>query len=278
MLQERVSSDIHVFTSEIYVQVTAGVIVTPMGAAVIDTLPIPVESRQMAQFIAQRCPAGVRYVILTHHHADHTYGTYLYPQATVVAHARCRELLISRGKAGLERARLEAPELADVELRLPDITLETGETDLRVGDKTLRLLWSPGHSEDLVSVFVEEDRVLFASDTVMPVPVIVDGSLDTLRESLRRLLDLKAESIVQGHGEVILRGEVQAVIEGNIAYLDRIERLATKAVRDGHRRESLLNVNVESCGVSRVALDGRAQDLHAANLLSLYDRAKKQYG
>ena len=272
MLQERVSSDIYVFTSEFYVQATAGLVVTPQGAVVIDTLPLPVESREMVSFIAHRFPAGVRYVILTHYHADHTYGAYLYPDARVIAHTRCRELLATRGQAALARAKAEAPELEEIVLRLPDLTLDEGEASLHVGDKTFRLLWTPGHAEDVLSVFLDEDRVLFAGDTIMPVPVFLDGDPDVLKASLRRLMELPVESVVQGHGEVILRGEVPIVIQRSIDYVEQIQELVARAVKRGRRRESLADIDVEDCGLSRVALDGRAQQFHVANLLFLYDR------
>ncbi|MGD1996870.1 MAG: MBL fold metallo-hydrolase [Anaerolineae bacterium] len=278
MLRERVSDDVYVFTSERYAKVTAGAVVTPRGVVVIDTLPLPLESREMAWFISRCCPAGVRYVVLTHYHADHTYGAYLYPEARVVAHTRCRELLATRGQEGLERAKEEAPELEEVVLRLPTLTLDEGEMDLRIGDKTLRLLWTPGHADDVTSVFVEEDRVLFASDTVMPVPAIVDGDVETLKGSLQRLRELEPDSIVQGHGEVILRGEVQAVIDRNIAYLERIQGLVEGAVGEGRQVESLAEIDIEECGLSRVALDGQAQQLHEANLLALHDRIGRRSG
>jgi glyoxylase-like metal-dependent hydrolase (beta-lactamase superfamily II) len=278
MLRERVSSDIYVFTSDLYVQVTAGVIETPDGAVVIDTLPFPSEAREIAWFVTGLSPAGVRYVVLTHYHADHTYGAYLFPDAQVVGHARCRQLLSTRGERGLAAARAEAPELEEVVLRLPDLTLDDGEMDLHVGDKTLRLLWTPGHSEDMLSVFVVEDRVLFASDLVMPVPTIVDGDLATMKRSLQRVLGLGAESIVQGHGEVILRGEVEEVIQNCIRYLDVIHDLVAEAVAQGRRRETLLGVDIERCGLSRVALNGQAPRLHTANLLALYDQMKRHAG
>jgi glyoxylase-like metal-dependent hydrolase (beta-lactamase superfamily II) len=278
MLQERVSSDIYVFTSELYVQATAGVVVTPEGVVVIDTMPVPTESRGMAQFIARRFPRGVRYLILTHYHADHTYGAYLYSNVPLVAHSRCRELLASQGQEALREAKEEAPELEEVELRLPDITLDDGEMDLRVGDKTLRLIWTPGHSPDLISVFLEEDKVLFASDTVMSVPVVLDGDVDTLKASLRRLMDLGAECIVRGHGEVILRGEVESGLQRSIDYLDEITQLAERAVKEGKGRKWLAGLDAEDVGLSRVALDGRAQHFHTANLIYLYDQIKQRKG
>ncbi len=271
MLQERVSADIYVFTSDIYVQVTAGVVLTAEGAELIDTMPFPIEAYGIAQFIARRGKSA-RYVILTHYHADHTYGAFLFPHACVVAHARCRQLLEMKGEQGLAAAQAEAPDLQEVRLRFPALTLDEGEMDLCLGGKTLRLFWTPGHSEDVISVLAEDDRVLFASDTVMPVPFIVDGDLDALRASLQKLMDLQPECIVPGHGEVILRGEVQDTLQQGIRYLDTIQDVVSKAIAKGKKRESLLQVDIEKCGLSRVALNGRAPELHRANLLSLYDR------
>jgi cyclase len=276
VLRERVSEDIYVFTSDVYAQVTAGAIVTRDGAILVDSLPLPAEAREMATFIARVCRAGVRYVILTHYHADHTYGAYLFPQADVVAHARCRTLLAGVGASALEAAQAEAPELAEVVLRLPDVTFEDGEMGLRVADRLIRLIHVPGHTQDSVMAYVEDDRVLFAADTVMPVPSIVDGDMDAFRASLRKVTELPIENLVQGHGEVILRGEVQDVVQASLDYLDAIEALVSRAIKRGKRREALRQVSIESCGLSRIPLNGLVQQIHVANLLALYDRMVSQ--
>jgi cyclase len=276
VLRERVSEDIYVFTSDVYAQVTAGAIVTRDGAILVDSLPLPAEAREMATFIARVCRAGVRYVILTHYHADHTYGAYLFPQADVVAHARCRTLLAGVGASALEAAQAEAPELAEVVLCLPDVTFEDGEMGLRVADRLIRLIHVPGHTQDSVMAYVEDDRVLFAADTVMPVPSIVDGDMDAFRASLRKVTELPIENLVQGHGEVILRGEVQDVVQASLDYLDAIEALVSRAIKRGKRREALRQVSIESCGLSRIPLNGLVQQIHVANLLALYDRMVSQ--
>jgi cyclase len=272
VLRERVSDDTYVFTSDLYAQVTAGAIVTRDGAILVDTLPFPSEAREMAEFIARVVRPGVRYVILTHYHADHTYGAYLFPQADVVAHERCRALLTKIGAQALEAAKVEAPELEEVSLRIPDITFEDGEIALLLGGELVRLIHVPGHTEDSVMVYVEEDRVLFAADTVMPVPSIVDGDMDTFRASLRKVAELPVENLVQGHGEVILRGEVQDVVRASLAYLDAIEALVAKTIKSGKGKKALQRVSIESCGLSRIPLSGLVQQIHVANLLSLYDR------
>ena len=74
---ERVTDDVYVFTSELYAQVTAGVVNTRLGAILIDTLPYPTEALEMKQFVESHLSSRVRYVINTHYHADHVYGTCL---------------------------------------------------------------------------------------------------------------------------------------------------------------------------------------------------------
>jgi len=272
VLRERVSNDIHVFTSDLYAQVTAGAIVTRDGAILVDSLPFPVEAREMAAFIARVCRPGVRYVILTHYHADHTYGAYLFPQADVVAHARCRALLAKIGAPALKAAQAEEPELEEVVLRRPNITFDDGEMALQLGGRLMRLIHVPGHSQDSVMVYVEDVRVLFAADTVTPVPSIVDGDMDALRVSLQKVARLPIENMVQGHGEVILRGEVQGVVQASLAYLDAIETLVAGVIKSGKGKAVLQRVSIESCGLSRLPLNGLVQQIHVANLLALYNR------
>ena len=89
MLRELVSNNIFVFTSELYAQVTAGGILTPAGAIVIDTLAFPGETRQIIQFIEQRYETKVRFVVNTHYHADHTYGTCFFEDASTEARLIC---------------------------------------------------------------------------------------------------------------------------------------------------------------------------------------------
>jgi cyclase len=272
VFRERVSNNIYVFTSEVYAQVTAGAVVTEEGVILIDTLPFPTESREMATFLEHASRPGVRYVILTHYHADHTYGSYLFPKSDIVAHADCLELLAKHGEAALKAAQAEEPDLEEVALRLPDITFDEGEISLQVGGRVMRLIHAPGHTAGGIMVYIEDDRVLFASDTVMPVPAIADGDIDVLRESLKKVVELPIENLVQGHGEVILRGEVEVVVNASLKYLDTIEKKVAKAIKSKKGKESLRKIDIESCGLSRIPLNGLVQQIHMANLMALYDR------
>lgn len=267
---DRVAEDIHVFISGIYAQVTATVLTTPAGAIVVDTLPLPVESRQIVSFIENQLgPNSVRYVILTHHHADHIYGACLFPEAEVVAHDECRTILMRAGQASLGRARRETPALAEVSLRLPDITFGK-EMHIHLAHRDLHLFHTPGNSPDGISVMVADERVLIAGDTMMPVPHIVRGDYERLIETLRQVKELQPSFVVQGHGDVLLKGEVDEEVDSSIAYLRTIVERVQELVRKGAPLQQLRQIDIEECGKSRIPLDGLVSRLHLDNLVALY--------
>ena len=270
MQRERVSDNVYWFQSEIYAQVTAGVITGPQWAVVIDTLAIPEETLAMRTFIEEELAVPVRYVINTHYHADHTWGNSLFPGATIIAHMLCRQLLIERGAESLEQAKRSNPVFKSLKLVLPHLTFELGEMSLRVGKKNLILSSSPGHSRDGISVLVEEDRVLFAGDAFLPLPYIVDGDMDESNTTIKRFGKMGLENIVQGHGDIILRGEIEEAVKSNLAYLAALCKAVRNAARRRNIQDALAAIDIESCGKSRVALGGLAEELHRRNVRSLY--------
>lgn len=270
MLRERVAEDIFVFTSELYLQVTASAIITPDGAAVVDTLPFPQETREMLQFINRRCPKGIRYIILTHHHTDHIYGACLL-DGEVIAHERCQRILQRDGDRILKSDQAQNPELAALWIRIPELIFDRGSVSLHLGKKTITLFATPGHTSDGISAYIKEDKVLLAGDLIMPVPYIVGGDRHVMRESLQKIAELQLENVVQGHGEVLLRGEISESIETSLQYLDMIERKVKMRVDKGMPKSSLRKIHIESCHKSRIPLNGMTENLHQANLRYLYD-------
>lgn len=270
MLRELISNNIFVFTSERYVQVTASAILTPAGAILIDTLPFPSETRQIIQFVEERHRTPVRYVINTHYHADHTYGTCFFPNARVISHRLTRELLDGPGREGLESARRNSHELAAISLRLPDVVFDNGSIALHLGGVTLKMWHAPGHSRDSIICLLEEEGILFAADTVMSIPFFADGSWEDYVTTLNTLAASSYEMIVQGHGEVILRGEVHQRLEEDLRYLHTIRKRVERLIERGEGPEALAKIDVEACGKSRIALNGLVQRLHQTNLEVLY--------
>lgn len=272
MQRERVSENVFWFQSDVYAQVTAGVIAGPQWAVVIDTLALPDETLGIRDFVERELGVPVRYVINTHYHADHTWGNCFFPGATIIAHARCRDLLAERGIPSLENARRQNNILRQVKIVLPQMTFSSGELTLRVGKKNLTIMPALGHSEDGIAVLVEEDRVLFAGDAFMPLPYVVDGDLDDIAASIKKIGRMGLENIIQGHGDIILRGEIDAAVKENLTYLAAIKKAVRAAVRRRSPEEVLESADIESCGKSRVYLGGLAEQLHRRNLSALLER------
>lgn len=276
MHRERVSENVFWFQSEVYAQVTAGVIVGPQWAVVIDTLALPEETLGMREFIEHELGVQARYVINTHYHADHTWGNCFFPGATVIGHARCRELLIERGRPSLENAKKQNANLRQVKIVPPHLTFDSGELTLRVGKKNLTIFPAFGHSDDGIAILVEEDRVLFAGDAFMPLPLVVDGDVDDMIASVKKIGRMGLENIIQGHGDIILRGEIDAAVKENLNYLACIKKAVKGASRRKAADEFLDNISIESCGKSRVYLGGLAQTLHERNLHVLYEQMMEE--
>ncbi len=272
--RDRISEGVYVFTSGLFAEVTATVILTDEGAILVDTLPFPQETRQIREFVAQR-RSQVNYVVNTHSHVDHIYGTYLFPEAVVVAHYQCRRLMERHAETALAQAKEQTPALNDVVIRYPEILFNTSMT-LRFGGKTVELRHAPGHSKDVITVHVVEDRLLVASDAVMPVPYIVGGDLDDMINSLQNLKGLNLENLVQGHGEVLLRGEIEEALDAGIHYLRCVDHLVRERIARGVPRSAIVDITIEECGLSRIPLGGLVQKLHQNNLLTLYDAYRSE--
>jgi cyclase len=272
MRRERVSDDIYVFTSDLYAQVTASAVVTEEGIIVIDTLPFPEETSQMIDFLKGVGRGEISYLINTHWHGDHTYGSFLFPGAQLVGHQLCADALLELGVRTLEESKESSPELEVVELCVPDITFEQGDMLLHLGAKSLQMVLTPGHTPDSTVVYVREDKVLLASDTLMPLPYFGWGNREDFITSLQSLLEFNMESVVQGHGEVLLRGEIGEAIQSSVEYLDAIHDRVKQVVDAGEDIEALNQISIESCGKSRIPLNGLVQDLHQANLYTLYQQ------
>ena len=93
-----------------------------------------------------------------------------------------------------------------------------------LGDDTLRVVPTPGHTSGSVSFYIEGKRTLIAGDTIPAAgfPARTDmptGSLVELCDSLAHLRGLGAEMLIPGRGEAIVgANEVDAVLARHEAF------------------------------------------------------------
>ena len=273
MIRERIANNVYWFQSEIYAQVTAGAIIGPDWAILVDTLVVPDETLEMRAYIEENLGVQVRYIINTIYHADHTFGNYFFPGATIISHVLCRKMIMEKNYQTLKSAQEQEPDFKRInKILIPDITIDEGTLSLRIGKRNVDIFATPGASPDGISVLVKEDRVLFAGDAFLPLPNIVEGDVEQLSDTIRSISKMGLENIVQGHGRVILRGEVESTSQSNIDYLTKIQKVARTAVKRRDPKKIIDAASVEECGKSRVLMAGLVKELHERNLAVLYQR------
>ena len=186
----------------------AGFFVTDEGVVVVDALGSPALAQELLREIHRVTPQALRYVVVTHYHADHIYGlqTLVQAGAKVIGHASAREYLNSdTAQRRLEASRIDLAPWIDANTRLvpADQWLDTQESQFRLGsiDFVVDHL-GPAHTPEDVVVFVPQLGVLFAGDLFFQGRIPFVGQADSRLwiQALNRLMKYQPKIVIPGHG------------------------------------------------------------------------------
>jgi len=212
------------------------------GALVID--PGPDDEPHLDGLIALAQTRGVpiRGIAVTHGHPDHAPG------------------------AAPLRARTGAPVYAHAGARFPhDVTVGDGDTIDR-DDVQLRAFEAPGHADDHLVFWLQDDGALFTGDVVVGRGTVViappRGDMRAYLATLHRLRDdfSAARAIYGGHGEPVTAPRDK--LDEYIAHRLERERQLLAALATGERTIPEL-VTIVYCDVSRVLWPAAARQLLA---------------
>jgi len=159
-------------------------------------------------------PEGLTSIIVTHCHIDHVGALARFKQeygVTIIAHELEAQAIESGKGVGAEYYGVNyLPCSVDMKLR-------GAECNLCLGEYEFKTLHVPGHTQGSVVVYVDiaGKRVLFGQDIHGPYEVMWGGSPDQAIVSLQKLIELKADTLCEGHfGIYQPASEVEQYIEG----------------------------------------------------------------
>jgi cyclase len=222
----------------------AGLITDGGESLLVDTLFDASLTRDMLKTMADAAGVGaddIGTIVNTHANGDHTHGNGCCEHAEVIA---------SEASA-MEMAELPAPALAaimdqakemgpagqylvdifgsfdftDVVEKHPTQTF-SGEYSVQVGDKKVDLIEvGPAHTAGDVLVHVPEDKTIFTGDILFieGTPIMWAGPVANWIAACDRIIDLKAETIVPGHGPITDIHGVRRV-QDYLRYIDQEAR------------------------------------------------------
>ena len=185
----------------------AGFVITSEGVVVVDALGSPELARRLLAEIRQRTSLPVKWVVLTHYHADHIYGLQVFQEAgaKILAHEKAREYLNSdTAELRLKASRQDLWPWVDEKTRLvaADRWIHRSET-LRLGGTDFIIEpVGPAHTAEDLVVYVPQKKVLFAGDLVFRNRIPFVGQADSRQwiAGLERLLQFEAQVVIPGHG------------------------------------------------------------------------------
>lgn len=170
-------------------------------------------------------------MVNTHFHWDHVWGNCAFA-AEVIGHEQCRTLLEENWEAQLDKQKKFLR--GRVERRLPTITFEQR---LCFPEERIELFYSLGHTRDSISLYDQEERILYVGDNLeQPLVYVEDPDLKTYLKTLETYETYRPKLIMAGHSTKLTLDDLRSTI----GYLKKLQsgteiELATKYEQQLHQ-------------------------------------------
>lgn len=268
----KITDNLYIYSSSRYHNINSSAFLTREGVLIIDTMLFPDDMKRVRRLVKLREPKGIKDIINTHYHLDHTCGNAIFNDARIIALDLCRDMMKRHGKEILEEFVKVEPEIEGTEINLPNITFNK-KANLFFEDDEFELILTPGHSPDSICVYWKNKEILFAGDTVIPVPYFYYGNREKLIKTLVDIIALKPKLIIQGHGMPIQEENIEKELNSKIKYLKKINEIVKESIETKLSKREIYRIPIDKCGIEKDPDPDDSfwiRDIHISNLARVY--------
>jgi quinoprotein relay system zinc metallohydrolase 2 len=245
-----------------------GFIVGEDAVLVVDTGGTAAEGARLRAAIRRVTPRPIRYVVLTHVHPDHIFGTaaFAVDAPEIIGHAKLPGALAQRGHYYLRNLRRDLGAKAEGSAVVAPTRLVGGEEEIDLGQRKVRIhAHGPAHTDNDLSIFDAATATLWLGDLlfVERVPVI-DGSLVGWLRELEGVETIAAARVVPGHGPVAVAWPLAAAPQKR--YLTSVLEETRAAIKAGVEIGEAARRVAPAAGAGWLLFD----DYHARNVTAAY--------
>lgn len=193
---------------------------------------------------------GLEKVVVTHAHPDHFAGAAILKRelnVSIAAHKLAIPVLSDLKKLAINYYGVEnnvssftkffLQDLCKAEPINVDVVLNEND-EIKVGEYSLRVIHTPGHTPCHISLYLEEKGILFSGDVVVGKGTtwigLPCGDIAVYIDSLKRLLKMKLKLILPAHGPVIYdpRKRIKELIRRKLSREEEIIELLQEKPRN----------------------------------------------
>jgi len=205
-----------------------GFIVTKEGVVIFDALGTPSLAARLYSEIRKITPLPIKYVVVSHYHADHIYGLQVFKQlgAKIIAPQGARLYLASEVADTLLATRRKelSPWVNDsTHLVIPDQYIKEDSKFSLGGIEFVITMLGNAHSEGDLTLLVQPDNVLFSVDLIFEgrIPFIGRANIINWLKALDGMRDVNVSAVLPGHGP--LANDPNALIKSTYNYLELLK-------------------------------------------------------
>ena len=227
----KINDDLYVIHND-FVPGNTTALITDEGVVLVDD-KFAVDHDSILAELKKVTSKPIRYVINTHHHADHSGGNVKMQQMNVqiVSSEQARENMAGSPRDGL---------FIDTQPGFPNVTFEN-HMQIHLGGRRLELYYfGRAHTSGDIVVYFPAARTLASGDIFVfgdATPQLIDyaggGSAKEWTKTLDSALQLDFDTVVPGHGIVTTKQEMRKFRDSTLALRNRVhEMVVQKKTRD----------------------------------------------